>query len=390
MAFCIGMVEVLSYWKAFCPPRLNILAGSLCPEVMAWWRKLYFLGLGEFFFRNGIHTTSDDFIDIAARDETPPPLERMASTGGNLIPVGGGKDSIVSLELLRPLRTRSAVLLLNAPSAARQCSLVAGYSPDHIIEIRRTIDPGLLELNAQGALNGHTPFSALLAFVSIFAAALNGASSVILSNESSANEPTIPGSHVNHQYSKSFEFEQDFREYVRRFITPDIEYFSLLRPLNELQIASLMSTHAQYLPIFKSCNVGSREGVWCGRCPKCLFTYVMLQPFCPAATMVRVFGHDLLDDPALESTIQDLIGVSESKPFDCVGTVDEVRAAISLILSDQEPAGSSRLLLAFIISNHADILIPRDAALAKLREWNGLHNVPPALERLLRGSSLFQ
>ena len=357
---------------------------------MDWWRKLYYHGLGEFFFRNAIQTTLGDFIDMAARDDTPPPAHRLPSTDRNLIPVGGGKDSIVSLELLRPVQSHCDVLLLNAPAAAKQCSLIAGYSADHIINVRRIIDPRLLELNAQGALNGHTPFSALLAFVSLFAAALNGASSVILSNESSANEPTVPGSDVNHQFSKTFEFEQDFREYVSRFITPDIQYFSLLRPLNELQIASLVSGHKRYLPVFKSCNVGSKEGVWCGKCPKCLFTYIMLQPFCPVSTMIEVFGRDLLDDPTLGSTLEDLIGVSESKPFDCIGTVDEVCAAISLIVSNQDRAAKPRRLLDFVRSNHPGILVPRDRALAKLREWNGQHNVPPSFERLLRESSLFK
>ena len=240
--------------------------------------------------------------------------------------MGGGKDSIVSLELLRPFQAESDVLLLNAPKAARACAEIAGYSPEQIMEVRRTLDPRLLELNAGGALNGHTPFSALLAFVSLFVAAASGASSILLSNESSANEPTVPGSHVNHQYSKSFEFEEDFRNYVASFLTPDVDYFSLLRPINELQIASLMSTYPAYFAAFRSCNVGSKEGRWCGRRPKCLFTCVMLQPFCSAETLAGIFGHDLLDDAALEPTLQELIGRAATKPFECIGTVEEVRA----------------------------------------------------------------
>ena len=134
----------------------------------------------------------------------------------------------------------------------------------------------MLELNRQGYLNGHTPFSALVAFSGIIAARMHGLSMVALSNESSANESTVQGSTVNHQYSKSFKFEEDFHYYQNTYLRGSAYYFSLLRPLSEFQIARYFAGQKQYHGIFRSCNAGSRTDSWCGHCPKCLFVYLIL------------------------------------------------------------------------------------------------------------------
>lgn len=394
IAFCIGMVEAISYWKAYCPAQLSVSAGSLCPAEISWWKKLYYFGLGEFFYTNRIATDDECFLKITVQDSARTTPVSSHRSGRNLIPVGGGKDSLVSLELLRPAQRDSDVLLLNAPRAARDCAILAGYTAGHIIEVDRNLDPRLLELNNRKddsrALNGHTPFSALLAFVSLFAATMNGSQFIVLSNESSANEATVHDSHVNHQYSKSFAFERDFREYVIDYITPDICYFSLLRPINELQIAALMSAHPRYFSAFRSCNAGSREGKWCGKCAKCLFAFLMLQPFLPLSTMTQIFGRDLLDDAEQERHLKELLGLAATKPFDCVGTVDEVRAAVSLILSRPKESSAPRRLLEAVKAMHARVLIAPEAAGAALREWNPEHYLPPEFERRLRQSSLFQ
>jgi hypothetical protein len=62
---------------------------------------------------------------------------------------------------------------------------------------------------------------------------------IVLSNEGSANEPTVIGTNINHQYSKTYEFECDFYQYTKKYFNIDIKYFSLLRPIKEIQIAYL-------------------------------------------------------------------------------------------------------------------------------------------------------
>ena len=352
LVFNIGMIELISYWKCACPPIVRILCGTLDDTQTAFWRKLYWHGLGEFFYVNGIHATQETFLAI--RNEvghTPPPLrgtspnlgEEWARTGLNsqhyLVPIGGGKDSVVSLELLRGAPGVKVVpLIMNPRGATVGCIEAAGYTMDDVLVIRRTIDPHLLELNAQGFLNGHTPFSAMLAFYTLLAAQLSGIPNIALSNENSANESTVLGSDVNHQYSKSLDFENDFRAYVDQLRTQNLKlktlnYFSLLRPLSELQIAMLFSRHEKYFDVFRSCNVGSKQDIWCGHCAKCLFAYIILSPFIPPARLTAIFGKNMLDDPAMQKEFDQLTGHAVTKPFECVGTVSEVNSALSMTLA---------------------------------------------------------
>ena len=247
MVFLLGMVELVSYWKIACPPTVIINSRNLTPEQIGWWKKLYFNGLGEFYYTNGIEEEFDDFMTIECRSEKlsyAPKHETNNLMTGNvkpkvLVPVGGGKDSVVSIELLKN-KADVSCYVINSRGATDSTVEVAGLT-DKTIYASRTLDKNMLDLNKRGFLNGHTPFSALVAFSSIIAGYINGIRFVALSNESSANESTVAGSYVNHQYSKSFEFEADFRHYERTFIGSGEYYFSFLRPLSELQIAMLFS-----------------------------------------------------------------------------------------------------------------------------------------------------
>lgn len=326
--FHIGLIELISYWKAACPPRIIVKPFKLNEKQIDWWKKLYFNGLGEFFYLNGIKNTIENFVEIISDSEKEIGFTKCDFENNKvLVPVGGGKDSIVTLELLKN-KYNVIPFILNPRQASLETIKVAGFQTDEFLEIIRTIDPQLLVLNNMGFLNGHTPFSALLAFVSVFSSALTASRHIALSNEASANEPTEKKSGVNHQYSKSFEFEKDFREYVSEFISQDINYFSFLRPLSEYNIAALFSTFPKYFNVFKSCNVGSKKNIWCGKCPKCLFTYIILSPFIRNERLVNIFGKDLYRDKEQLTHFNELTGISEVKPFECVGTVYEVNIAI--------------------------------------------------------------
>lgn len=324
LVFHLGMVELISYWKATCSPLLKIKPYSLNQEQILWWKKLYFQGLGEFFYLNSIETTEEDFMEIQCESDKELAAFQSDLDKNVMIPVGGGKDSVVTLETLKKLDKKLIPFVVNPRGASIDSIKNAGFELSEAYLTKRSIHPQLLELNKQGFLNGHTPFSAMLAFLSLIVARLNNAKYIALSNESSANESTVAGTNINHQYSKSFEFEEDFRNYYQRYITSDIEYFSFLRPLSELQIASLFAKYPQHYLSFKSCNVGSKQNIWCGKCPKCLFTYILLAPFIPAVQQHEIFGKAMLDDSSLKPIFNELRGKTESKPFECVGTVNEV------------------------------------------------------------------
>ena len=100
IAFSLGMAELVSYWKCACPPTVEVRCGGLTAWEKNWWKKLYFNGLGEFFYRNGITPDFDAFMTINAPEESPLTAGTNALTG-TLVPIGGGKDSVVTLELLK-------------------------------------------------------------------------------------------------------------------------------------------------------------------------------------------------------------------------------------------------------------------------------------------------
>ena len=305
-----------------------------------------------------------------------------------LIPVGGGKDSAVTLELLGRRFPESAWWGLNPIPAARD---VADASPVRQgITVSRRIDPKLLELNAAGYLNGHTPFSAYLAFASAASAILGGYGRVAVSNERSSNEGNVRylDHDVNHQYSKTFAFEQRFREYSARYLSEQFEYLSFVRPLYEIQISRLFARYPHYFSVFRSCNRGSKTNVWCGQCPKCLFVYISLRPFVEKAAILAIFGQDLLAKPDLLALATELLGRGEAKPFECVGTVAETEAAFALCLdAERRQGGSTPPLLAELLQRGLlDAERGLAAAPAILTAWSEEHALPDDLEAILRAN----
>ena len=339
MAFSLGMAEAVSYWKAVCSPEMRVECGELSTEQISWWKKLYYLGLGEFFYVNGISTDMDSFVNIVTTGSFDSSLtENKRELNGCLVPIGGGKDSALTIETLTQAGMKCRCYAINKRCSISATVEAAGLPEDALIISQRKFDRSLIELNNKGYLNGHTPFSSIVAFSAEITAYLNGLKYVVLSNESSANESTVAGQDVNHQYSKSFEFERDFHEYEEKFLKSGVYYFSFLRPLSEFQIAKMFVSHEKYLPVFRSCNLGSKVSpdIWCGECPKCLFVCLILSPFLSPSKLRSVFGKDLLNDSAMMDYFIELIGQSVHKPFECVGSIDEVNLAVSLAIEKYE------------------------------------------------------
>jgi len=444
LIFHIGMIELISYWKAACSPLVVIKPAGFDQDQVRWWKNLYFNGLGEFFYLNSIDADEESFMEIRADGPAFPLFSRADAGAGVIIPVGGGKDSAVTLGLLgekldvtplvlNPRGATSAVIekfryagcgmqdagygmqdagykMQDAGYGMQDagCRMQdAGYEMQDAgcgmqdagcgmqdagcgmrdekrepLEIIRTIDPLLLKLNAEGFLNGHTPFSALLAFICLAAAAVTGKKYIVLSNESSANEATIPGTKINHQYSKSLEFENDFRWYVSKYITRDIEYFSFLRPVNELRIAWLFSRMPYYHEVFRSCNLGSKTDSWCGKCAKCLFTFIILSPFMGIPRLTEIFGKNLLGDTELSEILKQFTGAAGEKPFDCIGTIDEVNLALCETI--RQLNGKSLPALLQLYKDSAEYNIYYDQDFLKLMRVYEPNNLPPEFEHILK------
>ncbi len=395
LLFSLGMTEAISYYKCACPERVIVGCGSLSDEQVRWWEKLFYNGLGEFQYRNGIEVSQAELLRIecvhapgsdyagdkaGTSERNSYPLKDARGYEGIMVPIGGGKDSVVSLELLDDREVCS--YSINESDTIRN---VVECCPriNKDLTARRILDKGIIEMNNEGYLNGHIPFSSVVAFSAVITAYLNGIKYIALSNESSANESTVAGSFVNHQYSKSYEFESDFTSYISKLTDSDIHYFSLLRPYAEIRIAALFARFRGYHKAFRSCNAGSKQGVWCCNCPKCLFVYVILSPFLTEDELREIFGEKLLDKDSLDKDFRELMGIDENKPFECVGTRREVCAAIKRFVAgggtyaSGEPRRPGRSLLtdryAECVSNLADDLDDL------VEETGSEHNVPDEL-----------
>ncbi len=394
--FHLGLAEIPSYWKCTCSPRITIKAGALNQQQVAWWKELLIKGLGEFFYQNKIQLNQETLVTIKT---TGKPLELLQNpltySHPFLIPVGGGKDSSLMLGILDKNKIKYDCLLLQpqSPAALQVCQQA---NPEKIITLDRQLDPKLLELNTQGYLNGHTPFSSYLSFVSVITAHLFGHQQILVANERSANQgnANYQGLEVNHQYSKSFAYEQAFLQYASQYLqTADkqAEYLSFLRPLYELQISQAFAQYPQFLSIFKSCNVGQKQNIWCHQCPKCLFVYAMLYPFVETKTLTqKIFQHDLFTDKKLSATALSLIGATDAKPFECVGTFAESQAAFYLSwkkFTEENPGEKLPIVLQEVKQNLLAEKTEKQLAQQAetiLQSWNTEHNLEQKLVTLLK------
>lgn len=333
LVFNLGLVEMISYWKAACSPQILIKAGKLSNKQIVFWKDLIIKGLGEFFYVNNIDFTNPNLVSINSEGKFFN-IYKGKLKDKNLVLVGGGKDSAVTLERLKD----STPLHLNPTKAALE--IAKASKNNNPIIVKRTIDPKLLKLNEMGYLNGHTPFSAYLAFLSTLTAHLYNYKNIVVSNEASSNEGNVEvkGQTINHQYSKSLEFEEKFGDYSQKYLSKDSNYYSYLRRFNELEIARQFARMEKYHQFFRSCNRGSKlGGVWCNQCSKCLFSYLILYPFL-GDKLIKIYGKDLLNDESLSSVMEELLQLpGKFKPFDCVGTKEEIEYAMLLGIFRDKP-----------------------------------------------------
>ena len=309
---------------------------SKCMQAR-WWEDLLIHGMGEYFYRNDIDFTSKDFVQIVPKSSAGgSPAYAGTLPSRSLLTIGGGRDSALAAGLLRDSGQPFACMMLN-PSAAALEIANRVTSSDPVI-IRRAICPELLELNRRGFLNGHTPFSAYLAFVGAACMLMYGYRNVIVANERSSEEGNVTylGREINHQYSKSLRFETLFDEYLKQYLVSGGRYFSFVRPLYELQIGKLFSKFPEFFSVFKSCN-RNRSNSWCGQCPKCVSVFLTMYPFVSLDSIAKIFGKDLFQSGETIPILRELAGL-EVKPFECVATTKEIVLALSLAIAKVKEA----------------------------------------------------
>ena len=375
----------VSYYKAGVPARIRVESAELDAASVAFLDALYVHGLGEFGYHNKIDLRSRIRFPTAAV-ASPDPVPALALPRSTLVPIGGGKDSLVSVELLKHAGENATAVWIGSSGLIESCARRTGLP---MLNITRAISPLLFDYNRAGAFNGHIPVTAINSAILVVAAILYGHDAIAFSNERSASSATLEydGVPINHQWSKGWEFERSFADLVRTRVAADLHYYSLLRPLSELAVASRFARSNRYDDVFSSCNRNFRilgpkpSDRWCGQCPKCHFVFLALAPFMPKPRLLGIFGRNLLDDPAQVGGFDALIEYRDHKPFECVGEGRESRAAMAELANRAEWREDA------IIERFAHEILPQldaaELAIAPLLVVAGEQRIPPRLLALI-------
>lgn len=378
----LHLVAGVSYYKACVPEQMDTGDHQIDHVMADFLNQLYIKGLAEFAYTNELELESKVNFAVKSPGKNGAGFEptELDLPERSLVAMGGGKDSLVSLEMLRGAGLEIQPICVGQSELIAQTVRAAGLP---LIQIERELSPALIKMNEAGALNGHVPVTAINSAILLCASILYGYRWIVFSNESSADEATLvdaDGIHINHQYSKSLEFEIEFQNVICRQISPGIGYFSLLRPLNELSIAQRFSRLDRYHAAFSSCNRnfhldGPRiSDRWCGDCPKCRFTSLALAPFLSADELISIMGQNLLDVPAQEQGFRALCRLGVEKPFECVGSVDESRAAMLHLSTLDSWKGNS--IVQVLAQDLAALNVPDFETMLKVKSD---HRIPPGV-----------
>lgn len=367
----------ISYYKSFLPPIIDH-AYRMDSIEAGFWNTVFRHGLGEFLYKNKLHPDKLAKFSAQSGSVVPDDSDNLDWQETALLGIGGGKDSIVAGELLKELGIKTTGFVLATGENRGQAQAVANTMEIGLLGVERRLDPQILEINKiEGALNGHIPVSLIFALVGCLLASADNSRYVIVANESSASIPQTKhaGSSVNHQWSKSLEFEKLFQDFVHDRISKNLDYTSLIRPLSSVSIAKIFANYPKYYEVFTSDNslfkINQTERLhprWSQDSPKSLSSFMLLSPWISDVNMYRIFGHNFLNDDKLSALFMELLGAGKNPVLDCVGTPEELKLSLSMLI-EQGRFENTHLINIFKSSN----LVVHDTA-QKLQESLAISN----------------
>lgn len=337
----LHLALAISYYKSFIPPVIEhpyLMDG----EETEFWNTVYLNGLGEFLYTNSL--SGSKLAKFRAQDGKIYTNEDSSIDWQDnaVLGIGGGKDSIVAGELLKAVGIPVSGFVLATGEILGQTKAVSDVMNIELTAVKRIIDLQILDINKiEGAYNGHIPISLIFGLVGALVAVSQKSKYIIVANEASASIPqtTWEGQNINHQWSKSLEFERLFQDYLHANISGEIHYFSAIRPLSSVAIAKIFSNYPQYFEVFTSDNSlfkvkqDAREHPrWSLNSTKSLSSYILLAPWMTDEDLLRTFGRNFLNEAGLSELFGNLLGQDGKSVLDCVGTPEELRASISEVI----------------------------------------------------------
>lgn len=377
-----ALVLGVSYFKLRAPFAIDAPEIPLSIAERAFVIDVYENGLGEFYARNNLARFGK--LTLLAPDDADERKPAIALPDRTLLPIGGGKDSLVSVDLLTHTGVDFTPFAVNPKGPILSSVEAIGTPP---LYVTRTLDPEMIRLGKEpGFYNGHVPSTAINSMIASLCALLFGYSQIVLSNERSASEGNVvfDGRETNHQYSKSLGFELLIADTLANATGGALKYFSLLRPYSEARIASLFTHSQKFDGVFSSCNrnfrlTGNDGPLWCGECPKCHFVFLIFAPFMAKERLLRIFGKNLLQEPKNENSFRELSGLTGQKPWECVGEILEAAACFYTLTrhADWHQDAIVRAVKADLLAQYGEEKL--QLAMAECLTDSRDHHIPPAL-----------
>lgn len=377
-----AIVLGVSYFKLKAPFEISAPDIALTEAERVFAIDVYENGLGEFYARNNLQRFGKLTIVAPLDAEATRPAPALPNR--TLLPIGGGKDSLVSVDLLAHAGADFTPFAVNPKGPILTSVDKIGTPP---VYVTRTLDAEMIRLGKEpGYYNGHVPSTAINSMIAALCALLYGYNQIVLSNERSASEGNVEfdGRETNHQYSKSLGFELLIASILADATGGALKYFSLLRPYSEARIASLFTQETRFDHVFSSCNrnfrlTGNDGPLWCGECPKCHFVFLIFAPFMAKDRLLSIFGKNLLDNPANEASFRELSGLAGQKPWECVGEILEAAACLYTLTrhADWHEDAVVRAVKADLFDQYGEPKL--QLAMAECLTDSHDHHIPPAL-----------
>lgn len=332
----------VSYFKLFGPTEIRHHY-LLDAQQAEYWNTFYTQGMGEYYYVNTL--LFEGKVTFEVTQNAPRAHENILELQNkSLVLHGGGKDSATSVEIVKKAGIEFDLFAMNGYDIQLAMAETMGKK---LALIKRTIDPRIIELNQSGNVyNGHVPIAAIYSVLALMYAVIYDYRYVIVSNEKSAVYGNVEyeGMTINHQWDKSMEYEALLRNYVKHSVAANVDYFSLLRPLYEIHIVKIFTQFTQYFEVFSSSNHNfkinndGKKKRWDTEYSKgkVEFVWALFSAFLSKQDMIRIFQEDIYSDLQLLPKFEELLGVKDIKPLECVGTPDEMKVAMYMCYERNE------------------------------------------------------
>ena len=136
----LHLVAGVSYYKAAVPGEIRIEGYAIDDATAALLEQVYLNGLGEFAYRNGLDLHGRIRFPVGAGAVETAAAPALGLEPRALVAIGGGKDSLVSIEALRAAGVEETVAWIGGSQLIRTCAERTGLAT---LNIGRALAPEL-------------------------------------------------------------------------------------------------------------------------------------------------------------------------------------------------------------------------------------------------------